>query len=374
MPNPPVPLTPIALDQLHLIAGLPKLKEHEDSFPKRAASSTSDARAALKRWQVQQPEPKAVRNPEVPLKAVQPSKPSFDHLRAISRSETAPSTMLERKVNVETLFGVVFSAITVHAYMQLEAEHRRRLATAGNKEATEKRWQKLLQQFQDAFEKAGLPGVTEDKLNAYLRELNSNKENLNAVTDIMNSARPTVGAPAASAQLRPVASIVPTVAKFIDTSVAITPIADLCSKPFAQGSFTKHFSYAVSLSISIPYPCGISWSGIKWCHKTVTVAGVSFGLDVNVGYKVTCCGATAWGQAVGQACATIVGQSVCATCTATITGVAGVSRTPVGSSCNYGVGISAELTCSLAGHTILDVSYPFGWTVSAPCPPVALCA
>src|SRR5204862_4737948 len=145
------------------------------------------------------------------------------------------------------------------------------------------------------------------------------------------------------------------------TDLVITPIRDLCSAPLAQGSYTKHISYSVSLSVRIPYPC-CSWSsGCHWCHYTVTLAGVSFSLNLDVGYKVTCCGATAWGQAYAQACATIVGQSVCAGCSATVTGVAGVSRTPVTTGCEYGLGVEAELTCTLAGHTILDVTYSFGW-------------
>jgi hypothetical protein len=207
----------------------------------------------------------------------------------------------------------------------------------------------------------------------YERELNANKENRDAVITIWNSGLDAVETSFTSAR-PPVASFVPSTGVFIDPASIITPISDLCDEPISEGSFTKHFSYSIALKVRVPYPCGISWKGIKWCYKTVTLAGVSFSFGVNVGYRVTCCGATVWGQAGAQVCATIVGIKVCAQCTGTIVGVAGVARTPVSTGCQYGLGINATLRCTLAGATILNISYPFGWTITGPCPPAGLCA
>ena len=113
-----------------------------------------------------------------------------------------------------------------------------------------------------------------------------------------------------------------------------------------------------------------TWTNpFRTCRKTFTLAGVSFSVDLTVGYKVTCCGATAFGQAAVQACASIVGISVCAKCTASVAGVAGLVKTSSGSSCSYGLGVNASLKCEFAGVTLLSLSAPFGWTITGPCPP-----
>lgn len=107
--------------------------------------------------------------------------------------------------------------------------------------------------------------------------------------------------------------------------------------------------------------------------KSFTLAGVSFSLDLEVGYRVTCCGAIVWGQASVQACGTIIGITVCAQCTAKITGVAGFGRSGSGNNCTYGIGVNAQLKCTFAGITVFQVQVPFGYNVSGPCPPIGLC-
>jgi hypothetical protein len=350
------------------------MREFKATFPKRAVGRLPDARAALRRWQDAQPTPPAVTNPDVRIKAVRLTKDDVTSLRSIADSASPIAEMLQtQKLGMERLFGTLFSALTTYEFMKLEAEYRRRRRTGRGLAQTEQRWQEIVRTFQGAFEQAGLRAVSEADLRGFVRALTANRANLDAVVKIVNSGvadgAPTTRLSAGGV----VASFVPTVGKLIDTSVIATTIADLCDEPIAQGSFTKHFSHSVALSVKVKYPCGISWSGIKWCTKTVTLAGVSFSIGVNVGYKINCCGATAWGQGYAQVCATIIGIKVCAGCSATITGVAGVSRTPVGTGCSYGLGINAVLQCKLAGITILYLAVPFGWTVTGPCPPAGLC-
>ena len=367
-----VPLQPVAPDRMSDLAGLPSAREHKAKFPKRAADRSA-ARSALKRWAQEQPEPAAPRNPDVPIQAVKVTVASLTKLRTVVESDVAPTEMLEQRMSPDDLFGALYSANSAYEFMKLQSEYKRRKASGRGSDKVEEQWRDVVKAAQTAYAAAGRPNVTEADLNGYVRELTKNRANLNAVTRLSNEAVALDSASTLTAGTKLVASFLPDVRKVIDLSDIITPIRDLCDDPIAQGSFTKHFSYSVSLSVTIKYWCPTWTNPFRTCTKKVTLAGVSFSVAVSVGYRVNCCGATVWGQGQVQACATIIGIKVCATCTATITGVAGISRTPVGSGCNYGLGISATLQCKLAGQTILNISYPFGWVVSGPCPPAGLC-
>jgi len=367
MPEPaptPVPLTPLTDAELKR-SGAPSAKKLKTRFPKGPTRVT--VTSALRNWQKKVDAPPAVTNPVVRVKAEPLTRGALTKFRTVLDAGLAPDAMAKQKIGTEELFGTLFSALTTHAFVQMEAEYRRRKAGArGDAAKVDQQWQKHVRNFSQGFASAGLKNVGETELREFARELNANKANRDAVIAIFNSGTDAVRASASSTT---VAQFVPLQGVFIDPKSIVTPILDLCDDPIAEGSFTKHFSKSISLWVKIKYPCGISWSGIEWCTKKVTLAGVSFSIAVSVGYRVTCCGATVWGQAGAQVCATIVGIKVCAKCTATIIGVAGVAKTPVASGCQYGLGINAILKCTLAGATILNISYPFGWTISGPCPP-----
>jgi len=133
------------------------------------------------------------------------------------------------------------------------------------------------------------------------------------------------------------------------------------------------------LSVTISLPCIVRWGGpwgchcipiFGWCQHTYTIASLSYNVDLNIGYKVTCCGGAAWGFASANVCASLLGHQFCAGCTASIVGAVGIARTPVGDKCNYGIGLTAALKCTFGSITVLSVSYPFGFTLSGPCPPL----
>jgi hypothetical protein len=373
MPTRYMPLEALSPAEVRRIPGLPAMKERKTTFPKRAAGGAAEARAALRRWQEQQPAPAAPRNPEEPIEAVRLTRANLAKLRAVAESDVGPAEILNQKLTPKTLFGTLYSALTTYEFMQLQAEYKRRKATGRGVEETERQWQQVVAAAQAAYAAAGLRVQPAD-LDRFVRELTASAANLNAVVRIAGSGVAVDRGTALTTNTKVAASFMAVAEKVIDAAIDITPIPDLCDEPIKQGSFTKHFSKSVSLSVKIKYWCPTWTNPFKTCTKTVTLAGVSFTIGVNVGYKVTCCGATAWGQGYAQACATIVGISVCASCSATIIGVAGVSRTPVSSGCLYGLGINAVLQCKLAGATILNVSYPFGWTISGPCPPAGACA
>jgi hypothetical protein len=367
MPTPPVvlPLQPVSRS-----ASLLPPKRLKADFPKRAQQSP--VRSALLTWQRGVAAPGEVKNPDIVVKGVVPTRAAFTKFRAVTDAGLAPDAMAKQGLGTDQLIGTLFTALATQEFIQMEAEYRRRRGRAGSTAQVDAEWQKHVRSFSAAFASAGITGVGEPELRRYASELNANKANRDAIIAIANSGRDAVSS-AFTAAAAPVAVFVPDTGVFRDPGLLITNIIDLCDDPISEGSFTKHFSHSVSLSVRIKYPCGISWSGIKWCKKTVTLASVSFSVAVDIGYRVTCCGATVWGQASAEVCATIVGIKVCANCTAKVTGVAGVGRTAVSSGCQYGIGINATLKCTLAGATILNLAYPFGWTVTGPCPPAGLC-
>jgi hypothetical protein len=222
--------------------------------------------------------------------------------------------------------------------------------------------------------------VTADQLATFAKDLAGNKRNLDAVAGIANTRvvkdpPPVTGL--TSADARDVGSLTATfdttLAKIIDPNLLTIVIPNLCSQPFAQGSITRHWTHSWSLTASLPYPCPTWTNPFRICWSTVTIATVSVDIGLTVGYKVNCCGASAFGQAFAQACGSVLGVTKCVSCTATVVGVAGFSRTPFGTQCNYGLGINASISCQVFGATVFSASWPFGYAVTGPCPPPGLC-
>ena len=347
-------------------------------FPK--PDSKVSARTAIREWLKKQPEPKGVKVKEQRVKAVKLTRAALDQLRDIVESDEREAPVSRprgaKDANPQQVLGTVYSAFTTYEYQLMRAEYARRRALAVSpfaQLALRSQWARVVKAAQTAFRAAGLT-VTESTLNGYVQQLNSNGAYLAAVIKLRQTA--VVAAPAThlTASTPVLAAFVPTIATVADPVPQASAISNLCSTPIKQGSFTKHFGGSVALRVRVRYWCP-TWSDWdRMCTKTVTLASASYSLDINVGYRITCCGATAWGQASAQACASVLFVRVCAGCTGTITGVAGLSRTPVGSSCNYGLGISANLRCTLAGLTLLNLTYNFGWLVTGPCPPIPCAA
>lgn len=365
------------LNDAELTKTLGKLKTFKGDYPK-AAVTPAVLKSKLKDWQNKQtPAAEAVKLEKIAaisLKAADVAK-----IRAINESSTPTAeAVVTQKMDAGKLVGTLFSSLSTLEYTKMESEFKTRMAAAGNAAAKAKvqaEWNNVVKAFQQAFSAAGLKNTGENELRKFSQELTQNKANFNAVVRIANSAAvvPGGGDQVLTAQTVFKGGFVPVTGVLIDPNAITTSIAGLCSVPFKEGTFTKHFSKSFNFTVSLYVPCP-KWSNpFRWCWKNFTLAGASLSVDVNVGYRVTCCGATAWGQAAARACATVIGISVCAGCTATITGVAGVGRSTSGSNCTYGIGINAQLKCTFAGITVLNLQAPFGFNVTGPCPPAGLC-
>lgn len=366
-----------SLDESEVTKALGKAKTFEANQPKKNLTP-AEFKSKFKTWQKNQvaPEEKIVLNK---INAEPLTSKTLDSIRAINESITPTAeAVVAQKMGPDAVINALYSALTTLEYTKMESEFKKRMKAAGTnaleKAKVEKEWKEGIKAAQQAFSAGGIKNMKEADLSKFAQELTKNKANFTTITNIANSATAVPGAAQVNLTAQTVlkAGFVPVTGVQIEAPVT-TEIRGLCDQPFAQGSFTKHFSKAFNLTIRIPYWCPIWGNWTRICHKNVTLAGLSFNVNLNVGYKVSCCGAVAWGQASAQVCGTIIGKTFCAGCTAQIVGVAGVGRTPAGGKCTYGIGINAQLKCTFSGITVLNVQAPFGYNVTGPCPPAGLC-
>lgn len=369
-PQPHHELVPVSGEELTTIPGFATTKRYKADFPRRSISP-AELRARQKRFvtsvpapTVRQPRPKRIAAPR--LTAAQLNK-----LRAVHQSEGATAEMVAQKLGPDEMLGTLYSSLIALQYTRMQAERRKRLRGAKNRDVVEAQWARVVEGAQRAFAAAGLKGVTEARLDRMAKELTKSRANFNTVVDIANSgADNDIAAGGSRLGFGNYVTIAETLADFFDT--VITPVPpDLCERP-VQGTYTKHISVSFSLSVRVTYWCPTWTNPFRTCTTTFTVAGVTFSAGLDIGYRITCCGAYAWGAAYAQACATIVGITVCASCSARVVGVAGVGRSGSGSSCSYGLAVTAELKCTVGGVTIFYANVPYGWTVTGPCPPASL--
>ncbi len=373
----PKPIALRFLNRAELLKSLGKPKTFSVNFPKRAVS-TAELRSALKSWQSRQAPPAMPSPKDSGITAVRLRAADVTKLRAVVES-SAPTAeaIVGQKMGPDQLLGTLYSALTVLEFTKMEGEYKKRLAKASPvlRKRVDADWNNVVKAAQTAYSAAGLDGLTENDLRSFAQELGRSRANFTATTNISNTGKAVAGQTdaALTARSTAVGAFVAEVGVLLDPEIVTTTIEGLCDKPFAEGVFTKHFSKSFELKVRLRVWCPTWTNPFRTCMKTFTLAGVTFSVNVEVGYRVTCCGATAWGQARAEACASVVGIRVCAGCSATITGVAGIGRSGSGNRCTYGIGVNAQLTCEFAGVTIFNVQAPFGFNVLGPCPPAGLC-
>ena len=370
-------LTPLSATDLKKLPGFKTVTRVSTKIPDRTVSRAV-FRRRQKAWAKSLKAPKAPKNPQSKVRLQKLDRKTLQRLSAIHGSDQGPAELVSgQKMNLDQLYSSVASSLTTHQYLEMQGERARRLrkaSTGAEKAKVAREWAKV----QDAavtFSARGGLRVKPADLDSAANLLKANKADLNTVLDIAKSGRRearTIAKLTTATSLTAVLVPVVELAPLVPGGSVVTPVS-LCDKPIAEGKWTKHFERSFALKVKLRVWCP-SWANpFKTCLKTFTVAGASFSLNLEVGYRVTCCGATAWGQASAQACATVIGIKVCATCTAKVTAVAGFDRTSSGSKCNYGLGLVADLKCTLAGVTLFHVSAPFGYTITGPCPPPGFC-
>jgi hypothetical protein len=367
-----VNLTP---EQLREIPGFKSQRPIEATFSKRAGTA-ADAKAALKKWTDSVRAPDVDQPPPKPIKAVMLTTDHVTKLRAINESTAPTAEIIGQQMAPEDVLGVAYSSFVILDYIKLNAEYKKRLSEARDKAAVTAQWQDVVKGAKAALSAAGLKSLGDDDLDKMASQLKSNTKNFNAITtmaatavDEPNAAAKKLGTGNFVTQTG-VAAAPPTA---VATASALVPSRSICSQPLAQGSYTKHLGHSFSLSVTIYIWCPTWLHPFQTCPHTYTLASLTYAVDLSVGYVINCCGASAYGQAGAQVCGTIVGITLCASCTASVTAVAGLSRNTAGSNCIYGLGVVAQLVCKVGSVTVLSYSVPYGWTITAPCPPPGIC-
>jgi hypothetical protein len=365
----PRDLSVLSAEEVRKVPGFGRVSKQTANFPKRSISA-ADLRARQRNFlesvappTVTQPSPKRV--PARPVTNTQLAK-----LRAVHRSTAATAEILAQDLDADQTLGLVYSAVATLEYTKMKSEREKRLKRGENPKRVQAQWEKVIQGAQRAFDAGGVKGVSERRLDTMARELSRSRANLNTVVDIYNSAIDVVTEGGPKLAFGNYVTVVDRIVDVLDPVVTPTT-PTLCEQP-VQGRYTKHLGASFSLSVRLTVPCPTWTNPFRTCTKTFTIAGVSFSVGLDVSYRITCCGATASGVAYAQACGTIVGITVCAACSATVNAVAGIGRSGSGSSCMYGLGVTAELKCTLAGTTVYRAFIPYGWSISGPCPPASL--
>jgi hypothetical protein len=362
-------LVPVAPEELATIPGFATTRRHKADFPKRSTTA-AQLRTRQRRFLTSVPPP-TVRQPRPKrIEATRLTAAQLTKLRTVHQSEAATAEMVAQKLGPDDTLGILYSALTALQYTRMQAERRARLRRARNRDAVEAQWAKIVEGAQRAFASAGLTDLTETGLDRMAKELTRSRANFNALVDIANSGADTVAAGGARLGFGNYVTIAETLADLFEPVVTPTP-PNLCERP-VEGKYTKHISASFSLSVRVTYWCPTWTNPFRTCTTTFTIAGVTFTAALEIGYRITCCGAIAWGAAYAQVCASIVGITVCAACSARVVGVAGVAKSGSGSSCSYGLAVTAELKCMVGGVTVFYANVPYGWTVTGPCPPASL--
>jgi len=364
-----------AVPHKETIAQLGKVKTQKVKFSKSATKSKT-LNARRKAWAKGIKVAKVEKTKLNKIKAPTLTSSNLKKLQAIHQSTTPTAEAIKnQKMGPVEITGLVYSSMVALEYTKMKSEFKNRLKkarTSVQRKKVEAEWKEIVKAGQTAYSRAGLK-LTEKGLDKQAKTLTRSKSNLNTVATISSRATSLSRNPTSLKRASIVGGIVTLNEVLPISDIVGTTIEDLCSRPFAEGSFTKHFSRTFSLRVRVPYWCPTWRKPWRMCSKTVTLASLSFSVDVNVGYRVTCCGAVAWGQASAQVCASILGKRFCAGCTAKITGVAGFGRTGSGNRCTYGLGINASLVCKFGSIKVLNVQAPFGWNIAGPCPPKGLC-
>lgn len=370
-----IELKPLELKELKATLG--QAKVHSIKLPKTKVKRKKELNAQRATWSKNISPPKKLLNKLTHLKAQKINQKNLSSLTNIHLSTTPTAEAIKNQdMDSDIIEGTLYTSLVTYNYIRMQSEYKKRMnaaRTTNAKKKVEAQWIKIQKGAQMAYNAGGLNLKTKD-IDSQARELLKSKTNFNTVAKVVSSAKSLkIKSIKLDTNTKALSSIVTHEGLLKLTDVIDIVIPDLCSRPFVEGSYTKHFSKSFSLSFNIRYWCPTWRNWGRMCTKRVTLASLSFSADLDIGYKVDCCGASAWGQASAQVCGSILGVTKCASCTATVVGVAGFSRTGTGRRCTYGLGINASLICKFGNTTILNLQMPIGWNINGPCPPPGIC-
>ena len=356
------------------VSNLPKVKRLQTKFPKAVVSKAA-AKKTFSNFKNKQKLPK-VKNVKFALKPVALTKTNLTKFIAVREADQALAAIDKHfKKDLTGVINLSHSVMTTMAYITMRTEYKTRLKKAKTQKAkikVKQEWSEILKNAAILSKATGGPSLTPAKLDNMAKTLTKNKKAYAQALAMAQSVKP-ISHDKLSIATKFSALVIPQSVLDAATNTGIIDApSDICSTPL-EGSYTKHYSNSLSLDVRYRYWCPTWTRPGRMCTGTITLAAVGFNIGLNVGYRVTCCGAVIWGDGYVNACGTVVGITACAGCSATVVGVAGIGRTPAaGGQCDFGLGANASITCKVGSVTVFYVSYTFGFTVRGPCPPSPL--
>lgn len=352
--------TQIGREEQHIISTF--MTTHEFKWGKTSARSIDQNKVSAD-YHAKVPASTVVNQP-MRLLAEPLSVQQVRALRAIHESTSPLKEAVKQQMLPETIMSTVANCQLVVDFMKLKSDFTARtskLKAGAEKEKLAAEYRQAVGELGQAFAELGVPGLDEVRMEAAAKELQADEKAFNAVTTILSTAKPAPppstnavkGGPWGVFNVATTALSLPAINwQWIYASIKF------CQTPHT-GSFTRHIGDTFALTFTVKVG--------KW-SKSYTIASLSYDVDLQVHYSMTCCGGSVWGSASAQVCGSIFSFTRCASCNAGITGVGGISVSPTSNGCNYGLAATLNLQCEYNGVTLVHANYPLNIAVSGPCP------
>ncbi len=344
-----------------------KSKKHDVKFDPRKQSRS--VKGDIEKWAKSQGVPKDLPKPKRhKLKGILFKADEVKKLHTMHKSKTPIMEAMDQEMGPEELLSLSYSAITVHQYQKLKGEYNKKLEEASSKKEEakiKKEWKDLVKGAIKGFQRAGVKGFKQDDLDNLSSEITKDPKVAKSIKVIADSGireRNTGGNPDyAAGEIPIVTAVADTVEDIVEAYF------ELCEHPI-EDSYKWNYTFSFAWKINLKIWCPTWFNPFRFCWTTFTIAGISAGISLDIGYRISCTGASAWGLANAYTCATLLGIRYCFECNAEIVGVLGFTDLSDTGECVYGAGVNCEFSCTWRGIPIVFLTASIGLVVKAPCP------
>lgn len=323
----------------------------------------------LREWAKSKRTPEDLPKPKLhKIKAMRFKADQIQKLHAVHKSRTPIMEAMDQEMDPEGLFSLSYSVLTVHQYQQLKEEYAKRLEEASSKKEEtkiKKEWKDIVKGAIKGFQRGGVKGFKQSDLDQLASELAKDPKAAKSIKKIAESGvreRTISSNPDYAAGEMPIATAVTeTVEDLVDAYF------ELCEHPI-EDSYKWNYTFEFAWKIKLKIWCPTWFNPSRFCWTTFTIAGISAGISLDVGYRISCTGASAWGLAGAYTCATLLNIRYCFECKAEVVGVLGFTDLSDTGDCVYGAGVSCEFSCTWKGIPVAFLTAGIGLVVKAPCP------
>jgi hypothetical protein len=344
-----------------------KVKRHERKFDPRKRSKS--VRDDVQKWAKSRKAPRDLPPPKQHrLKGMRFRSEDVQKLHILHRSKKPIMEAMDQEVGPDELLNLSYSVLTVHQYQQLKDEYNKKLAEASSKKEEaqiKKEWNAIVRGAVKGFSRAGVKGFKQEDLDGLAKEIAKDPEVAKSIKKIADSGvreKKVGGNPDYAAGEIPVATgVVETVEDLAEAYF------ELCKHPI-EDSYKWKYTFNWAWQIRLKIWCPTWFEPLRFCWTTFTIAGISAGISLDIGYRISCTGASAWGLAGAYTCATLLGIQYCFECKAEVVGVLGFTDLSDTGECVYGAGVNCEFSCTWRGIPVVFLAAGIGLVIKAPCP------